>query len=132
MLKYIETTGKNEEEAIAAALRKLGMDRDDVSVEILERAKSGFLGIGGTPAKVKVTYEVPDEPVVAPVAEPAPVVEEAPAVEEKEEAVSAPVAVACEEPDEEVKQKIESFLNGLMHHMFVNAEVKVRMDQQGT
>ncbi len=39
MLKYIEVTGKNEEDAISRALEKLGMDRDDVSVEILERAK---------------------------------------------------------------------------------------------
>ena len=45
MLKWIESTGKSEEAAIEAALQKLGMDRDEVSVEILERAKSGFLGI---------------------------------------------------------------------------------------
>ena len=69
MLQYIESTGKNEEEAIQAALRKLGLDRDEVSVEVLERAKSGFLGIGSSPAKVKVTYEVPDEPAPAPVKE---------------------------------------------------------------
>ncbi len=37
MLKYIDTTGRNEEEAIAAALSQLGMDRDGVSVEFLER-----------------------------------------------------------------------------------------------
>ena len=56
MLKWIESTGKTEEAAIEAALAKLGMDRDDVSVEILERAKSGFLGIGSCPARIKVTY----------------------------------------------------------------------------
>ena len=66
MLKWIESTGKSEEAAIEAALQKLGMDRDEVSVEILERAKSGFLGIGSCPAKVKVTYEVPDEKPEAP------------------------------------------------------------------
>ena len=33
------------------------MDRDDVSVEILERAKSGFLGIGSAPARVRVSYD---------------------------------------------------------------------------
>ena len=60
MLKLIECTGKNEEAAIEAALVQLGLDRDDVSVEILERAKSGFLGIGSCPAKIKMTYEVPD------------------------------------------------------------------------
>ena len=57
MLKAIETTGKNEEEAISAALRELGKGRDEVSVEILERSKSGFLGIGAVPAKVRVSYE---------------------------------------------------------------------------
>ena len=59
MLKWIETTGRSEEDAIAAALFQLGMDRDDVSVEVIERAKSGFLGFGGNPAKVRVSYEVP-------------------------------------------------------------------------
>lgn len=57
MLKSIETTGKNEDEAIAAALRELGKSREEVSVEILERSKSGFLGIGASPAKVRVSYE---------------------------------------------------------------------------
>ncbi len=48
-MSYIDVIGKTEEEAIANALAQLGMDRDDVSVEILERAKSGFLGMGGCP-----------------------------------------------------------------------------------
>lgn len=66
MQKYIETTGENRDAAIAAALKQLGMDRDDVSVEVLDNGKKGFLGIGATPARVRVTYEVPDEPVKAP------------------------------------------------------------------
>ena len=70
MLKWIEATGKNEDAAIKNALEQLGLDRDSVSVEVLERAKSGFFGIGGNPAKVKVTYEVPDE--APPAEEPAP------------------------------------------------------------
>ena len=142
MLKYIEMTGKTEEAAIEAALAKLGMDRDDVSVEILDRAKSGFLGIGSVPARVKVTYEAPDEPEVvempvipevkAPVEEkkhtPAPVqVKEPVKVEtpvEKEQSVSA--------GNEDVKASIEGFLNGLMHHMFVDASVKMTLSEEGT
>ena len=46
MRQYIDVTGKTEEEAINAALAQLSMDRDDVSVELLERAKAGFLGLG--------------------------------------------------------------------------------------
>ncbi|MBE6989731.1 MAG: protein jag [Ruminococcaceae bacterium] len=64
-MSYIDVTGKTEDEAIRKALEQLGMDRDDVSVEILERAKSGFLGIGGTPARVRVTYG-PEESEVIP------------------------------------------------------------------
>lgn len=98
MTKWIETTGRSEEDAIAAALFQLGLDRDDVSVEVIERAKSGFLGFGGNPAKVRVSYEVPDEEPAAPAAavveepaapapESAPVEEApAPAPEQKEEA----------------------------------------------
>ena len=57
MIKFIDMTGKTEDEAIRRALEQLGLERDDVSVEILERAKSGFLGIGGSPATVCVSYD---------------------------------------------------------------------------
>ena len=53
MIKTLEKTGRTEDDAINAALAELGLDRDDVSVEILERAKSGFLGIGASPAVEK-------------------------------------------------------------------------------
>ena len=61
MEKFLIATGKTIDLAIQAALDQLSMDRDSVSVEVLENAKSGFLGIGAQPAKVKVSYEVPDE-----------------------------------------------------------------------
>ena len=56
MKKFVEATGKTIEDAITAGLEMLGgIDRDLVSVEVLENPKSGFLGIGGTPAKVSVS-----------------------------------------------------------------------------
>lgn len=61
MEKFITATGKTIDLAIAAALEELHMDRDSVSVEVLENPRSGFLGIGAQPARVKVTYEAPDE-----------------------------------------------------------------------
>ena len=60
MEKTIITTGKTIDLAIEAALTQLGLDRDSVSVQVLQQAKSGFLGIGAQPAKVEVTYEAPD------------------------------------------------------------------------
>ncbi len=73
MLNYIEVTGKTEDEAVAKGLLQLGLERDDVSVEVLHRGKAGFLGIGSVPARVKLTYEAPDQPEPAPAPEaPAP------------------------------------------------------------
>ena len=63
MEKPIVSTGKTIDLAIEAALNQLGLDRDSVSVMVLQQAKSGFLGFGAQPAKVQLTYEVPD-PVV--------------------------------------------------------------------
>lgn len=46
--------------AIEKALEELHMDRDAVSVEVIEMGRKGFLGIGASDAKIRVTYEVPD------------------------------------------------------------------------
>ena len=60
MEKTIITSGKTIDLAIEAALTQLGLDRDSVSVMVLQQAKAGFLGFGAQPAKVQVAYEVPD------------------------------------------------------------------------
>ena len=101
MIKFIDVTGKAEDEAIQSALAQLGMDRDDVSVEILERAKSGFLGIGSAPARVRVSYDDGKaEEAVKPAEKPA-----APKPEKKVEPSTAPKAVPLYAP--EVLQKKE-------------------------
>ena len=83
-MSYIDVSGKTVEEALAKALTQLQMDRDDVSVRVLERAKSGFLGLGASPAVIRVTYgeemeEAPTEPV-----RPEPIVEPKPAAPKAE------------------------------------------------
>lgn len=101
MIKFIDVTGKTEDEAIQSALAQLGMDRDDVSVEILERAKSGFLGIGSAPARVRVSYDDGKaEEAVKSAEKPA-----APKPEKKVEPSAAPKAVPMYAP--EVLQKKE-------------------------
>lgn len=137
MMKWIETTGKNEEEAIQKALRELGLDRDEVSVEILERAKSGFLGIGSTPAKIKVTYEAPDEaPAPAPAAQPAK--KEAAPKKAPAAAQPAPAAPKAEVPaaappagDDERAAQIREFLTGLLERMEVKAEPRILVTEEG-
>ena len=140
MLKWIETTGKTERDALNKALKELGLEEDDISIEVITRAKTGFLGIGSCPAKIRVTYEVPDEP--APVAEePAPTVEpEAPAEPmpaaesapaPTAEPVDAPVEAPVMEADPERKEKIETFLTGLLERLEVPAEIKLQVNEAG-
>ena len=89
-MSYIDVTGKTEDEALRKGLEQLGMDRDDVSVSILERAKSGFLGIGASPARIRITYgpeeaevAAPAEVKIIPEEEPAAPVQPAPAKAEE-------------------------------------------------
>ena len=117
MIKTLEKSARTEDEAIAAALKELGMDRDDVSVEIVERAKSGFLGIGASPAVIRVSYEAEDEPEV-----PAAPKAEAPAAPAK------PAAVVDESAD---YAEIRKFLTGLLERMGVAADIEISPRENG-
>ena len=66
MEKTLIASGKTIDLAIESALTQLGLDRDSVSVMVLQQAKAGFLGFGAQPAKVQVTYEAPDPVPEAP------------------------------------------------------------------
>ena len=158
MEKTIVTTGKTIDEAIENALTQLGLDRDNVSVQVLAQAKSGFLGIGATPAKVEVTYEAPDPaPKVAlssasrskPKAKPAPKEEkkEEPKVEapkpapkkeqpkERKPKVEAPKAAPKEYTPAapgSVEEKIEVFLKGLLEHMGSSAVPHAWKEEENT
>ncbi len=54
-MDQIVQTGRTVEEAEEQALAALGADRSEVEVEILNRGRQGFLGIGGELAEVRVT-----------------------------------------------------------------------------
>ena len=129
MINYLEKTGKTDDEAIAAALEEIGLDRDDVSVEIIERAKPGFLGIGSVPARVRISWESEGEEPAAP----AP--EEVPAA--KEEIPAAPAAAAEKsEPSEPVDEpedyaRVRSFLTGLLEHMDLEADISISEREGG-
>ena len=66
MEKTLIASGKTIDLAVESALAQLGLDRDSVSVMVLQQAKAGFLGFGAQPAKVQVTYEAPDPVPEAP------------------------------------------------------------------
>lgn len=139
MRQFIDVTGKTEDEAISRALEQLKLDRDDVSVEILERAKAGFLGLGSCPAKVRVSYGEDDEPapeqpkVVEKIREEKPQRREAPVKKEVPQTAEAPAAPADlgEEVNDDRAQEIRKFLSGLLQQMEVQAEVKVYLPEKG-
>jgi spoIIIJ-associated protein len=51
----IETRGRTAEEAIRAALTRLGVTRDDVEIEVLAEGRAGVFGVGSQEARVRVT-----------------------------------------------------------------------------
>ena len=110
MEKTLITTGKTIDLAIESALAQLGLDRDSVSVQVLAQAKSGFLGLGAQPAKVQVTYEVPDPIPEAPKvalssASRSKPKAAKPVQERKPEAPKAPVAPKVDAPKAEPKKE---------------------------
>ena len=63
-MKTVETTAKTAEEAIELALKQLDAERGEVEIDVVSRGKSGILGIGGEPAKVRITVlEAPPDAV---------------------------------------------------------------------
>ena len=137
MLMSKEFSGKTTEDAIAKALAELGLERDDISVEIVERGKTGFLGIGAVDAVVRVSFEGEDEPAPAP----APVKKPgAPKAEKKAEKKAAPAPRAEKKPAAEKPKKrtaegqaeeTEAFLSGLLERMGVEARIEIEPRQGG-
>ena len=90
-----EFEGRNEEEAINKAIESLGLDRDEIDVEIVEAKKAPFL-FGGGKVKIRVHLE-----------------------EEREE------ASGSVEPDGEFENQIIEFANGLIERIGVSARVQI-------
>ena len=141
MFKAKEYRGKTADDAVEKALKELGLERDDISVEIIERGKSGFLGIGAVEAVVRVSYEAPDEP--APVkeepkkeayapkqqkkpaeAKKAPETKKEQAVKPAETKAAAPAAKKAK-ADGRQAEETERFLTGLLERMGVQAEIEI-------
>lgn len=156
MEKFIEKTGRSTDDAIAAALAELHLDREEVTVEVLQLPKSGFLGFGAAPAVVRVGYQVPDEPAPAPVKEEEPVREEKAPKAEKPQQPKPEKAPKTEKPQQPKPEKapkaekpqqpkvekapvdeeaefaaVRSFLDGLLEHMGVKAEIQIRRRENG-
>lgn len=61
MKKEIIATGKTIDEAVASAASELGVDKEKLTVEIIDEPKKGLFGIGAVPAKIKAIYTLGGE-----------------------------------------------------------------------
>ena len=145
MIRTQESTGKTVDEAFAKACALLGVQAEDenVSREVLEYPqKTGFLGLKTTPAKVRVSVELPDAPAAvpakpvevvaeqpvetaAPVQENAPVAEKVPAAVAEPAAPAAEQASAAEQPTEAAEEAEEVEVPIVIEE---NAKVKAAVD----
>ena len=133
MQKSIEVRGRTADDAIANGLAELGLERDDVSVEIVERGKKGVFGIGAVDAVLRVTYEGPDDEP-APKAEkkaekPAPAAPKAVSAQPK--TAESPKAPKAPKATGEQAEQAERFLKGRWEHMGVQAEMEIAPREGG-
>ena len=141
MTKSMEVRGKTAEEALEKALSQLGLERDEVAVEVIARAKTGFLGIGASEAVLRVSYEAPDEEQAKkPTAKPASVKAPAPkAAAEKKPEQKPEVKPAAPKAPGKTKRMVEgeqaaateAFLRGLLDRMGVQADMEISPREGG-
>lgn len=110
-MKQITQTGPTVESAISAALEKLQKTREEVSIQVIQKEKKGFLGFGSKEAEIEVTVNAP-EPVQAATEQPQPdVVAETETIEP--EIVEAASVDTREKAIQETKMYIQSVAEGM-------------------
>lgn len=141
-MRTIEATGKTIEDAVRSGLVRLGLMEEEVTIEVLAEPKSGFLGFGSKPAKVRLTekarktapiYDIEEEerkaapPAASKAAEAAPA--EDVTAETPEEPVEEPAAVEAEPAEEtftaeEAAAKAKAFLQDVLRNMGIEVMIE--------
>ena len=147
MLISKEFKGKSIEEAISSGIELLGIDRDDATIEVVERESKGFLGFGKKDAVVKITYddgkeEIKEEKPAEVKKKPAHKETFAPQKESvkreqpvkkvkgvKEEPVKEDKPLVSEEEAERSEKAAGEFLEGVLKVMGVDAKLESRVDR---
>lgn len=141
-MRTIEATGKTIEDAVRSGLVRLGLMEEEVTIEVLAEPKSGFLGFGSKPAKVRLTekarknapiYDIEEEerkaaPPAAPKAAEAAPAEDVTA-ETPEEPAEEPAAVEAEPAEEtftaeEAAAKAKAFLQDVLRNMGIEVMIE--------
>ena len=123
MEKSTTVKAKTVEEAVEQGAKELGVKREEVTYEVIEEAKKGFLGMFSSEATVKVSALFPDsidEPFV-----------EDPDLSEDEDQEDDDSEPDKGEDLESVQKRVTDFLNTIISDMGVDAKASVsRVDER--
>jgi spoIIIJ-associated protein len=122
----VEVSARSVNEAIDRALEELGLNRDQVEVEVLKQGSRGLLGLLREDAVVRVT------PKVEPSAPTALAPEPSSAVEPEEEAVQAPLSTRRDEIGQIGVQVLQQLLDYMGLEGRVSREDRELMSQAGS
>ncbi len=149
MSRILEIEGKTIDEAIFAGLEQMGLSFDEVEIEYLQESNKGFLGIGRTNAKVRLTErEKSNDWGVKPAEKPEPVKSQpkpraekpqrdARRSQEKRSGRREAFENAPIEKKEIVGEAVDAnepavvFLTGMLQSMGIEAQVKAVRNQDG-
>ena len=122
-------SGETVEKAIDTGLKALGVQRDQVEVEVVEEASRGILGIGSRPAQVRLTVVTEPEPEPEPVA-PLPAPPKPEPVTTQPQPIILPEAREPEAEEPDVAEVAQAALRELLDRLeFEAAEIRVvRLD----
>jgi spoIIIJ-associated protein len=84
MKTSLEIIAPTVEEAVTQGMRELGLQREDLLVEVLDEGGRGFLGLGARQVRVRLSFRQPEAPAAQP---DAPAVSASELGDEEEEAV---------------------------------------------
>ena len=132
MARSIEVSAKTIDAAIEKGLAELGLEREEVTVEVITNPKSGFLGFGAVPAKILMTVFGEEEP--APVKEEVKAPKKAEKKEVKrEEKKPAPAKKEEKAPIKgEKSSDAEEFLSKVISYICEDAHVEVKEGEDGS
>ncbi|MBQ6846120.1 MAG: protein jag [Oscillospiraceae bacterium] len=130
MARSIEVSAKTIDAAIEKGLLDLGLEREEVTVEVIDNPKSGFFGIGAVPAKILMTV-LADEAEVPEVKKEAPAKKAEKKPEKKIEKKEEKVAVK-KEIRGVASSDAEEFLSKVISFICEDARVEKRESEDGS
>ena len=115
--------GQTIEEAVASGLQALSLTKEQVTIEVLEEGKKGFLGMGKKSARVSLEPVPMKEAVIEPVVEVEPIAEVE--VEEAIEVIESSVTYSEDLEEEQALTQLALYLTNISKELDAPAMIKM-------